>query len=547
MAPCTGNCKNCCSIQSPPFFRSLDPLRHDEVLSLLRNNASSIGSISESSVISLAAKDLTDCSSQIRLYERERNRIDGILMSLKNEKRCLERHWKDCQGLRAPIRRLPAEVLRNVFILLEGKSKMAGPETNIEGFRVAAVSHHWRNVALSTQQLWTTITVDEGSSSNPAKQLRVLDRVLKLSGSQPLSLTVNTSDVDIKLLASRLCAESHRWVHAVFNSNHPSELWKRPTTTSLPSLEHLVVFVTTILLTASHWHRHHSTPKLHTLELGGISAARWHHLQSLFPRQHIHIGQNVLIWTNVRQLILTEIPLDLILDLISQCPSLTSTTIKKCELLSLAVPPASSNYKSSLTTLSLVDCPKIVIDGIFQQIDFPQLTSLTIEGSPNDSVDDSSFPVVAFAWMLYRTKAKLQSLTFDDLTISSSDQLFELVPSLTSLTIKSTSGLISDSILNRMNTNREFPARILLPNLDKLTLRLISGFTSRTFVEMIQSRWFVTTMARHVAELKKAILDVEFQLEDQDLRPLKVLKAAGMDIVVSDSRGLVSLDTGDEE
>ncbi|KAJ7586352.1 hypothetical protein C8J56DRAFT_103740, partial [Mycena floridula] len=545
MAPCGGNCKKCCSLQSPPSFQSLDPSRHDEVLSLLRNNASSIGSISESSVISLAEKDLTDCSSQIRLYEWERNRIDGILMSLRNEKRCLERHWKDCQGLRAPIRRIPAEVLRNVFILLEGNSKMAGPKTDIEGLQVAAVSYHWRDVALSTKQLWTIITVDQGSSSNPAKQLQVLDRVLKLSGSRPLSLTINTSP-DAGLV-SRLFAESHRWIRGDFRRNHRLQIWRNPGTTSLPSLEHLAVHVVTVFALGVAQPHAHSTPRLHTLEINGISQDIWHQTRLAIPQQHIHFAQNALTWANVRQLILTEIPLDLTLDTISRCPNLMSATINECEFLSLAVPPPSFIYKSSLTTLSISGCPKGLLDDLFRQIDFPQLTSLKVVGNDNHSADDSSFPTVAFRSMLHRTNVKLQSLTLDNLAISSSDQLFELVPSLTSLTIDSTSGLISDSIFNRMNTNLEPPARVLLPNLDKLTLRFMTGFTVRAFVDMVRSRWLLVTSTRRVAGLRKVIFDVYFQLRDVDLRPLKALKAAGMDITISDSRGSISLDTGDEE
>ncbi|KAJ7586294.1 hypothetical protein C8J56DRAFT_1165367 [Mycena floridula] len=543
MAPCTGNCKNCCSLQSPPSFQSLDPSRDEEVLSLLRSNTSSIGSISESSIMSLAEKDLVDCTSQIRLHEKERIRLDGILMSLRNQKKSLERLGTVCEALTAPIRRMPAEVLRNIFVLLEAESKMAGPETRIEGFQVAAVSHHWRNVALSTKQLWTKIRLVHQGSSNRAEQLQVLDRILQLSGSHPLSLTISGPNPDIQL-ASRLCMESHRWIRAVFKGYYRLPIWNNPATSLLPNIDHLVVSIDTVTRKPSPVR---STPKLHTLEVDGALLTEWRHLQSRIPPPVIWISQDALTWTPVRQLILTLTPLDLMLDIICKCPNLTSATIKTCELLSLAVSPASSNYKSSLTTLSLVDCPTAIVDGLFQQVDFPQLTSLTIKGSPSDSADDSSFPFTAFASMLHRTKAKLQSLTLDNLTIPTSDQLFELVPSLTSLTVESTTGLISDSILNQMDTHRELPGRVLLPNLDSLTLRLISGFTARAFVEMVQSRWLVTTMARHVAGLKNVVVNVEFQLADQDLRPLKVLKAAGMDITLSDSRGLVSLDTGDEE
>ncbi|KAJ7586297.1 hypothetical protein C8J56DRAFT_944314, partial [Mycena floridula] len=541
MAPCTGSCKNCCALQAPPSFQSLDPSRHEEVLSLLRSNASSLGNTSESSIISLAEKDLADCISQIRLYDRERIRLYGILMSLRNQQKSLERLGKVCEGLRAPIRRMPAEVLQNIFILLEGKSRMAGPKTNIEGFQVAAVSHRWRNVALSTKQLWTTITVDERSSSNSAKQLQVLGRVLELSGSQPLSLMISTGpNLNIQL-AARLCVESHRWIRAVFNWNFRSQIWNNPATSWLPNIEHLTVTIDIVAPPHGTASPAHSTPKLHTLEVTGAQMYDWRRIQILIPPPVFRIAQDVLTWTNIRQLILTLIPLNLMLNLISKCPNLTSATIKKCELLSLAVASPSSNHQSSLTTLSIIDCPITIVDSIFQQINFPQLTTLTIEG--NLAADDSSFPFAAFRSMLHRTKAKLQSLTLDDVTISSSDHhLFELVPSLTSLTIESTTGLISDSILNRMNTNRELPARVLLPNLEKLTLRLMSGFTCQAFVEMVESRWVVTTMARHVAGLKKIIVDVEFQLEGLDLRPLKVLKAAGMEIMISDSRGLVSLD-----
>ncbi|KAJ7580705.1 hypothetical protein C8J56DRAFT_1169086 [Mycena floridula] len=545
MAPCNASCQKCCVIksQAPALFQSLTIARRDELSSLFRHNASAVDSISASSVVSGVQEDLNQCIKQIRQVEKEKIRLEGLLLSLHNQRQSLEGLRDDCKNLSAPIRRAPKEVLRNIFVLLEPKSTILGrTTTKVDAFELLAVSHHWRNVALSTKQLWTHIYINmDQMPIDPGAQLRVLDRVFNLSGQEPLKLKLYGKLREAVI--DRLVPQLHRLSEA--SMGHYPILSQIP----LPCLKDLSTSVSGL----THLPLLETAGQLRNLTL------RVHRPQYL-SRLSTKVFPPIPSLDTIRT---RQIPLDIALHLLGHYANLTSFVIEFCFL--SFVPGFSLPIKSSrsLKHLSIENSPRDILEDLFNQLDLPQLISFTVneiycETLPNGLPRVNLFPRTNFADMLLRTKPQLQSLTLKGIGIESEDDLdiitiLELLPSLETLVLGevTTPAAMEDSTLARMNANVErytsTRSRLLLPKLTSLSLSLCEpALSTRPFVEMIQSRWVIVPMpSSHcsVAGLKKVHCFFDgFTFDQDELQPLRVMKSAGVDIKLSDDEGLVWLD-----
>ncbi|KAJ7595399.1 hypothetical protein C8J56DRAFT_1159889 [Mycena floridula] len=524
MSSCTGACKNCCSLQSPEVFESLAASRHDELFSLLRNNASSINDITDSSASSLVQKDLERCVAQIKQCEREKRRLDGMLLFLSNQKKALGRLQENCRSLSAPVRKVPTENY-----------------TKVEGFQVAAVSHHWRTVALSTRAMWSDITLH--NIPEQSQQLVVLDKLLELSDRHLLNIRVTSSKMD-RPISTRLLPQSHRWVRVSLFRPYPV-LLDDQATLSLSNIEYLE---SSVNFSAYGWP---AAPKLRTLKVNGAQPEAWNAAGSY------SLSANFTLGLTVRHLVLNRLPLNVTLEFISLSPNLISVDIEHCSLETIMNQPLLP-CNSTLTTLSMVGCSSSVVEALFRQLQpGSRLTSMSVDCTEitGDGTSSFRFPHLAFATMIRRTSAKLQSLTLKEFTVSDPGivQILEVIPSLTTLSIQAISKrILQSSTMIRMNANREPFTHLLVPNLVDLTLALDGTFSVsiRPFVEMIQSRWVFSgtePSRRPLSGLKSVNVSVKCRLEDTELGPLKVLKGAGMDITLNDQRGIISLDVENDE
>lgn len=114
-----------------------------------------------------------------------------------------------------PINGLPAELLSYIFLLgacrtpeEKSSSRYSGGEVNQLSpcmtysyafpCLVAAVSRHWRGVALSTSQLWNKIPVTDEDSDDPnnldGTSFQLARLFLSRSGAAPLDIMVDARD-----------------------------------------------------------------------------------------------------------------------------------------------------------------------------------------------------------------------------------------------------------------------------------------------------------------------------------------------------------------
>ncbi|KAJ7589904.1 hypothetical protein C8J56DRAFT_761328, partial [Mycena floridula] len=99
------------------------------------------------------------------------------------------------KSLLAPIRRMPPEVLGHIFTFFCDKNHVSPTSGSvILGLALAGVCSHWRYVALSTHEIWSTI-IAEGIGEPNWKQVEQagagLEFLLEHSGAHPLTIELN--------------------------------------------------------------------------------------------------------------------------------------------------------------------------------------------------------------------------------------------------------------------------------------------------------------------------------------------------------------------
>ncbi|KAJ7138092.1 hypothetical protein C8R44DRAFT_547135, partial [Mycena epipterygia] len=116
----------------------------------------------------------------------------------------LQEYVDGCRGVLAPVRRLPPEILCEIFMAYSSPSTQArtpaDEKKKISKSDVLLVSHvctQWRIIALGTPRLWSDIAVDVFNwPRDPAPFLQVLRKSLERGAGHPLTLSVGAGTVD---------------------------------------------------------------------------------------------------------------------------------------------------------------------------------------------------------------------------------------------------------------------------------------------------------------------------------------------------------------
>ncbi|KZP25039.1 hypothetical protein FIBSPDRAFT_929586 [Athelia psychrophila] len=165
----------------------------------------------------------TRIRSALSQADDETSRIDNALAQLTavQDTLLLQRTViQDFSATYAPlvsiIRRVPREILSEIFLYFRpDETSLDTPDLRPRVMLTSHVCQSWRNVALSTPQLWSTIIVNLG----PRDAQRKLDCVkawIERTGQYPLSIIIscimpNRSARDWKALLDILMPHSHRW------------------------------------------------------------------------------------------------------------------------------------------------------------------------------------------------------------------------------------------------------------------------------------------------------------------------------------------------
>lgn len=185
-------------------YRSLSmPQRHDEpcpacyppfeVLSKLRSLPIDLlllsrtnQTISRSEIRSIGLDELlSDGEIELFQYQHTIKKLQETIKDLSNQRDVLKHYIQCAKSLSAPIRRLPSELLANIFIH-NGTINNIGKTPNVPALPLTHVSSHWRSVALSTPALWRDICIGTTEPRDHPRQIELVQHILTHSSTYPL-------------------------------------------------------------------------------------------------------------------------------------------------------------------------------------------------------------------------------------------------------------------------------------------------------------------------------------------------------------------------
>ncbi|KAJ6453028.1 hypothetical protein C8R47DRAFT_1229177 [Mycena vitilis] len=161
-------------------------------------------------------------------YDAQLARILEVMADLVPARDCLTAYDAACNSLCAPIRRLPQELLAEIFqtfSVAEEKrlTEVATAEDELHRLAkhnllvLSQVSSYWHTIAMNTPQLWSTILCDTSRwkelDVEPDVLLSLLKSLLIRGGNYPLTMELAGSEEDSyhQAVLSLVCEHSQRW------------------------------------------------------------------------------------------------------------------------------------------------------------------------------------------------------------------------------------------------------------------------------------------------------------------------------------------------
>lgn len=181
----------------------LPPLRSHNLSEKLRGNH-----YPSSAAATELAQLVSSGQDELQKYYIEISRLQGLIVSIQNQKADLQTHVEMAQSLFSPIRKLPPEILSAIF--LDCNQRTGHHKAYIPALALGSVSAYWRAVALATSSLWSNVRVD--LEYNKRFQTPLFEMLLARSRNTALTIALidpqeRLTSTDIALL-TRDCA---RW------------------------------------------------------------------------------------------------------------------------------------------------------------------------------------------------------------------------------------------------------------------------------------------------------------------------------------------------
>lgn len=173
----------------------------------------------------------------------ELRRYDDLISSLQAQKTLLQHQSHLTQSLLSPIRKLPPEILGEIFVH-HGTRNLLGVSVQIPAMNVRRVCSHWLAVTSTIKSLWSNICIY--ICVHGQLQQSALSFLHRLSGKSPLTIEVTEHGVSLNALElSLLASECQRWssfkLSPKFVNSYSTLNFLSSNVEGLPILEHLSV------------------------------------------------------------------------------------------------------------------------------------------------------------------------------------------------------------------------------------------------------------------------------------------------------------------
>ncbi|KAF7376697.1 hypothetical protein MSAN_00086700 [Mycena sanguinolenta] len=184
-------------------------------------------------------EEIKDIKLDIVSRSEELVRLDVRIRELSAKRDELQTHIDSQKALISHPRRLPADIIREIFIACLPTSRNAVMSAREAPLLLCRICSAWRRIALSAPRLWASLHVPFRFVIFKEPRILAVEQWLQRSGACPLSFSV--SDMErweradeglpaaerdalsdrlraVDALTTSLCAVAHRWRHATFDT-----------------------------------------------------------------------------------------------------------------------------------------------------------------------------------------------------------------------------------------------------------------------------------------------------------------------------------------
>ncbi|KAJ7144955.1 hypothetical protein C8R43DRAFT_1108790 [Mycena crocata] len=494
----------------------------DALLAALRHNYSPEGGEADQ-----IRRAIIDIDEEFKRYDPELSRLQSILSSLQQKRGNLQWYQDCCRGVLSPLRKLPPEILREIFL--------AGAGSEPDVIPVAGqVCRYWRDVVVGTPKLWSRISIGRRRFSYSQRYGDVASLFLERSANHPLTVCIR-NQVDSRLV-ELLTTHAHRWrVLRLSSQNKDFYSSLGLDACELKSLRKFeITEASTDFTEPENPIVLRRAPKLREVVLKG-SLRQWG-----------------LPWAQLTRLQYDAHAAADGVGALRLCTQLVECSLDRLKLAMDTEPPLMRPLRHlrvlrlAVDTTTHTSSPENIMKAFFISLTAPDLVSLDVVGQwyPED--------VTKF---VSRSACELENLSLgmgymkDEKIIA----VLESLPLLKTLVLDADIGT-SRQLQNRAITDKLLRRLILypdsdglLPSLTHLELKTTRNFEDQVLLDVIESRWipWVTELyGVRVARLTSVDLHLCGRVETLDpetIEELRDLFAAGLRVSLQQGREIIPL------
>ncbi|KAJ7761975.1 hypothetical protein DFH07DRAFT_814744 [Mycena maculata] len=455
--------------------------------------------------------------------EGARTVLKGLLTERDQTHDVLEAH----KALLSPIRRIPPEVLGEIFTHCLPKDPFIEASVAHCPLLLTQISSSWRSVALATPALWTSLAVNLSITSCLPK-LSLIQTWIARSGSCPLSFHIaesiqkdyyepgmTTSAAVLELYAPHYA----RWHHLRLECQD----WRIDTGFSKLPCDAPPRMLESLYLARDFWRRDEQDQLSLMLSAPRLRDCTW--------ISNTDLGTFHAPFPQLSKLLL-ERPLvtDDFMHILNE-----GANLEECQFFVLASP--TSNLGPTATPLALrhnlriLDLTADLFGRLFAQLELPRLTDISVRRFDLVPHHTPIWPQQEFMSLLTRSKCALERISLSDMDIAPADMstcLRHTSASLQKLILtndrRMRHTIINDDVLRLLTWGApEAGGSQLCPQLSFVKFWDCHSSTDAVLADMVESRW----KARDGGPTK--LLSIAFFMLDsthvEDLRRLDILNA----------------------
>ncbi|KAL0579416.1 hypothetical protein V5O48_002587 [Marasmius crinis-equi] len=462
----------------------------------IHNALRSTVTVSDRSMIS---QSLLDAEVELKEYQAQINRLQASIWALESKSKRLMKNMESYRSLLSPVRRMPLEILTMIFTFLCGNNDLV-PSTPPPAISLSMVCGRWRDIALSSPTLWSTLSLDF-SHWTEAARLHSLENTTRLfmenSGRSPLKISVTfpSHEFPAEALPSlrNISKQCNRWQSLSLTFSEPSGLpfagfdairGELPMLQCLSLIRQPYTDITTIWEDCPLLNLFDTCPSLRTLDIS--------------PDDYLLDDEEPpLPCRQIKALQIRNSHNRSALSLLSTCPNVEDVELTGLYGSNESWPDFEgyvvSDVVKSLTVMGATRQPDL--DDILRHLTLPGLTSLVLSGHGIQWIWDGSILKEFF----HRSTTNITSLHLRGLPITDVEllSLLSMLPSLTHLGIEEMPVALRNRVITKRFLNSlalhpsDTPSSApLLPFLREMNLVVHSrDIDPEAFKAALSSRW----------------------------------------------------------